>query len=562
MTYTDLERELEKLRKVVARQGEEIRELRAAEAATASAGKPGDAPASARRLQHFGQATDDPDDLESGATPPESTAQLGLSAGYIGSHNTAVGLSAGEGLSPRSGFPRIGDKAPDNATGGGYHNTAMGVEALTAWRTFHGETPYCFRNTAFGRGALRDLSDGYLNVAVGTDAGRHTNLGHRNTFVGANAGKWVGSVDPISDNIEPPTHPEVNGQYVGAETDWHNAPAGAESPPLEGSRNTLVGRNAGHKGVRISSCVAVGYNAGSGWLMNHGAIAIGRNCLLENRFASRTVAIGTYAMARSITGGGDTVAVGHEALDAVSGVNNVAIGAYAGHALGDGNQNVFIGEQAGAAKTSGNNNVFIGRLAGEQNLNGSGNIFIGRMAGRTDASAANTLIIHNATTKPFLRGSMGDGNAWWLQVRGNLEPSTTATWALGSSSLRWTAVHAVNGVIQPSDRGLKNAIEDDDLGIEFISKLRPVVWKWRNQKDTDDHRGLIAQDVAHALQEFDDRRGFAGLITDGGEMGLCMTEFIGPLIKSVQQLESRISTLESGHAHDADREARTRTRLR
>jgi hypothetical protein len=549
MTYTDLERELEKLREVVARQGEEIRELRAAEAAAASAAKPGDASVSARRLQHFGETADDPDALEAGGTPPESTELLGLTGGYIGSHNTAFGLSAGEGLPPRSGFPLLGERTLDNATGGGSYNTAVGVEALTAWRNFHGETPYCFRNTAFGRGALRDLSDGYLNVAIGTDAGRHTNLGHRNTFVGANAGKWVGSVHPLSDNIKPPSHPVVNGQVVGADTNWQRAPAGAEAPPFEGSRNTLVGRNAGHKGVRIDSCVAVGYNAGSGWLMNNGAIAIGRSCLLENRFASRTVAIGTAAMASSNAGGGDTVAVGHEALAAVSGVNNVALGAFAGRALRDGNQNVFIGEQAGAAKTSGNNNVFIGRLAGEQNLSGSGNIFIGRMAGRTAASAANTLIIHNATTTPFLRGSMGDGGAWWLRVRGNLEPSQTATWALGSSSLRWTAVHAVNGVIQASDRRLKKAIEDDDLGIDFISKLRPVVWKWRNQKDTADHRGLIAQDVARTLQEFGDRRGFAGLITDGGKLGLCMTEFIGPLIKSVQQLETRISRLESKQAN-------------
>jgi hypothetical protein len=468
-----------------------------------------------------------------GANDPSTCASDDVLDGFTGCRNTAFGGFAGSGLLPDDAFPD---------SGGGYFNTAIGFDAMIAATGGRAEQngqpvsfthPYCFRNTAVGRGALRDTADSYENVAVGSDAGRHTIIGSKNTFVGSNAGKWVGSFDPACDGL--------NAPVGGASKEW--APTGGQDkPPHEGSRNTLIGRNAGHHGVKIQACVAVGYNAGNGWAASSDCIAIGRNSFFRNPFATRTIAIGSFAMYDSPEGGSDTVAIGHEALMHSVGINNVVIGTGAGRVMAAGNQNVFIGDQAAGEKPAGTDNVIIGRAAGERSDGGNGNIFIGRMAGH-DAQGSDTLIIHNATTTPFLLGKMGEAGAWWLQLRGHFLPSASNAWTLGNPAARWQQVYATNGTINTSDATLKKDVAEDDLGLDFIRELCPVVWKWRDQSDEGDHRGLIAQDVAKVLSKFEGRRGFAGLIA-GEKLGLCMTEFIGPLIKSVQELDARMREIE------------------
>jgi hypothetical protein len=373
-------------------------------------------------------------------------------SGFTGAENTVLGRNAAIFLPPNGGTP----------SGGGYMNTVVGYEALRA-------ADFAHRTTAVGRGALRDCATGWLNVAVGTDAGRHTVLGHRNTFIGSNAGKWVGSLNPQADDHPVPDAPAADNTF-----DY-----GADLPD-QGSRNTLIGRNAGHLGTQIQSCVAVGYNAGALWLRNDATTAVGRNALIENTEASGTVAVGAFAMDGSTAGGNHSVAIGFEALRQNSANNNVAIGAFAGE-TSDGGQNVFIGEQCAGQKQTGSDNVFIGRLAGEANTDGSGNIFLGRMAGRFEPGS-NKLIIHNtSSTAPFLKGSMGDAGLWWLDVRGDVRPNEDGAWSLGSLAQRWNRLYAVNGTISTSDGSLKTAVQEDDLGLEFIRVIRPRnIWvRWR-----------------------------------------------------------------------------------
>lgn len=157
---------------------------------------------------------------------------------------------------------------------------------------------------------------------------------------------------------------------------------------------------------------------------------------------------------------------------------------------------------------------------------------------------------------------------------------------LGSSAMRWTEVWATNGTIQTSDGRQKTDISDSDLGLNFISSLRPVSYKWITGKNvTRDviigyteievgrdeegnpiyervpqyeteivetipglrpHYGLIAQEVKSVM----DGQGiadFAGFIHDSGTdyMGLRYEEFIAPLIKAVQELKSEVELLKS-----------------
>jgi hypothetical protein len=66
-----------------------------------------------------------------------------------------------------------------------------------------------------------------------------------------------------------------------------------------------------------------------------------------------------------------------------------------------------------------------------------------------------------------------------------------------------------------------------------LPSVEPSSWRWINHTDRADHRGLIAQDVAAALGELDNQRGFAGLVDENGELGLCMTEIVGPMIGAI-----------------------------
>lgn len=116
--------------------------------------------------------------------------------------------------------------------------------------------------------------------------------------------------------------------------------------------------------------------------------------------------------------------------------------------------------------------------------------------------------------------------------------------SMGASSFRWTAVWAVNGTIQTSDRREKTDIQPETLGLDFINRLRPDSFQWKatDAANAGVHHGLIAQDVQQAL----DGTGFAGLHTptsDKDRFGLNYDELTGPMVLAIQQLDSRVAVL-------------------
>jgi len=124
-------------------------------------------------------------------------------------------------------------------------------------------------------------------------------------------------------------------------------------------------------------------------------------------------------------------------------------------------------------------------------------------------------------------------------------PATDNVGYVGDISYRWQAIYAVNGTIQTSDAREKTQIQDSTLGLEFISSLRPVQYKWNdNYLDPRTHYGLIAQDVKAAIPEGVD---FGGLIEqeDGGKMSLGYTEFVAPLVKAIQEQQALITQLQA-----------------
>jgi hypothetical protein len=159
---------------------------------------------------------------------------------------------------------------------------------------------------------------------------------------------------------------------------------------------------------------------------------------------------------------------------------------------------------------------------------------------------------------------------------GNTQPGTDNAYSLGVSGTRWSAVWAANGTIQTSDEKEKKDIIDADLGLDFISKLRPVSFKWKvgqnivtsevvkdeegnpildeegNEKTESvivprkgkrTHYGLIAQEVEELL----DGKDFGGFIHDEetDTKGLRYDQFIPLLIKSIQEQQVQIEELKA-----------------
>jgi hypothetical protein len=140
-------------------------------------------------------------------------------------------------------------------------------------------------------------------------------------------------------------------------------------------------------------------------------------------------------------------------------------------------------------------------------------------------------------------------------------PATDNVGYVGDITYRWAAIYAVNGTIQTSDGREKNTIQDSSLGLSFVKSLRPVSYKWNVGEnivtyDEDGkeivtprpgirtHYGFIAQEVKAAIPEGVDFGGFLEEPNDG-RMSLRYAEFIGPLVKAIQEQQAIIESLKA-----------------
>ncbi|MDY0251164.1 MAG: tail fiber domain-containing protein [Pseudomonas sp.] len=159
---------------------------------------------------------------------------------------------------------------------------------------------------------------------------------------------------------------------------------------------------------------------------------------------------------------------------------------------------------------------------------------------------------------------------------GSVRPRIDNSTPLGDPSLRWREVWAVDGTINTSDAKEKSNIQDSDFGLDFINELRPKKWIWNGRKRP--HYGLLAQDVESVIQK--KGKDFAGLIKSNLTMvartpeeeskskekvvvrtehvkpndeimesfdsyGLRYHEFIGPIIKAIQEIDQKLIRIET-----------------
>ena len=129
-----------------------------------------------------------------------------------------------------------------------------------------------------------------------------------------------------------------------------------------------------------------------------------------------------------------------------------------------------------------------------------------------------------------------------VNVDGVLRPATNNQRTLGDGTNRWSEVFATNPAINTSDRNMKKDIKPITNALQFVRKLKPVQYKWKENSHGRTHTGYIAQDVleANPLGLSDN---WSGYVDTGNGLGLRYGEFISVNTKAIQEIDEKLKIL-------------------
>jgi trimeric autotransporter adhesin len=204
--------------------------------------------------------------------------------------------------------------------------------------------------------------------------------------------------------------------------------------------------------------------------------------------------------------------------------------------------NTVIGKGAGVAVTTGGYNVCIGVDCGDTLTTGSTNILIGNTARTSSASGSHQISMGVVAT------CVGDNNFTF----GN--QTTDSNIAFGATV-----------ITAPSDIRLKEDIQDEEIGLDFIKDLRPVTFLWKKEKDCPPdmkvykegsekrvmngkyNHGFIAQEVKATIDAHGFKEGFDMWQEDelDGRQRVAPSAIMSVMVKAVQELSTQVDELKS-----------------
>ena len=432
-----------------------------------------------------------------------------------GQQNTAVGYGALQCQTYQTNNTAVGCGALSNNTGNS--NDAFGLGALR----YNGSV----FNAAFGGNALASNTTGARNTAMGNQALFYNTTGARNTAVGMSALRYntTGYCNVAVGYKALCNNRQRNNTAIGANAGCSN---------YGGYRNIFVGTGSGGNVIGGQSNVFVGYSSGTG-----------TPC-----YTSRNVAIGAFAK----TGGDCNVSIGFEAgrYSANFGgstLRNTAVGYRAlrgsySTCCFSASRLTAIGACALACKTTGNYSTAIGDGALRSETSGCCNTAVGYRSSNQITTARNTIHVGHESSP-----SNTSNHTLWGNSSNNVCNCIYTEWSNVSDCRDKTDIQAL----------------PDNLGLNLIKKLRPVSFKWDHRdtyvreckyeygqkdgtlKSEKEHYGLVAQELKQTLDELDAKFDGLGHDVEKDAYRLTYAELIAPLIKAVQELEARITSLEN-----------------
>lgn len=316
--------------------------------------------------------------------------------------------------------------------------------------------------------------------------------------------------------------------------------------------NTVFGYEAGKNTSTGSHITAIGYRAGFSITCYCDSTFIGFNAGCANNRQNNVFV-------------GSCVGVGNN-----SGRNNVVVGKCAGYGLMS--NSVAIGGKALACGSNYDNSVAIGNAAGRNGPSNSVNI--GEAAGF--ASGVNAVrsvnIGHNAgqfayccnnVTIGACAGRFGtQNNSVQIGFYAYGAYNTSNKFVLGRYSANNSYVYV--GWTNVSDSRDKTNIENlpDNLGLNFIRKLRPISFKYDSRipymfkcgfeygvkdgtlKKNECNYGFLAQEIEQAAKDLNVNFDGVSYDTYNDRYGVKMLELLSPIVKSIQELNNELDNIE------------------
>lgn len=310
--------------------------------------------------------------------------------------------------------------------------------------------------------------------------------GNSNTFFGVSAGiSATGTINTgfgvgaLSGNLTGGSNTAIGDDALASDTSGSNNTASGTFALIfdtSGSNNTAAGSGALFENDAGNENTADGASALGNNTSGSDNTATGYQALLINTTGNDNTADGSLALARNSTGAKNT-AIGEGALqNNVSGTSGTAVGRGALNQNSTGGRNVGIGQHALYGNTTGHNNIGIGVNAGDNLTTGSNNIEIGS------------------------EGAVSDGKT----IR--IGESQTATYIAGIGGAAVTGADVVInasgrlGIVASSAR-YKHDIRDMGATSDGLMKLRPVTFKYNDDRQGTRQYGLVAEEVERIYPE-------------------------------------------------------------
>ena len=488
-----------------------------------------------------------------------------------GNYNTAVGRSSMRDNTTASSNTAVGHNAMLlNTTG--TRNLAIGANAYDAsdteddniaigYNAMTTNTAGGVTNVAIGNYSLDALTSGDGNVGVGMETLSATNTGRYNTAVGYRT---------LYTNTSGDTNVAVGKEslYYNTTGDDNIALGNqALTSNTTGASNTAIGTNALTANTTADDNVAIGHNTLSANTTGTRNIAIGRAAYYGSDTESDNMAIGYNAMTTNTAGGTKNVAIGNYTLDALtSGDQNVGIGYTVMSGLSTGSANTAVGYQAFNGNP-GSNGVAIGWNAGAD-VTGNDNTLVGVQAGNFDTAITGGT--KNVCLGAYAHTSAAGAVAQFV-VGYNVAGVGDNNFTFGNASTDSNIAYGATSISAPSDIRLKEDIQDEKIGLDFINDLRPVTFQWKKAKDIPEemkthvagsdervmngkyNHGFIAQEVKSVIDKYDIKDGFSMWLEDeaDGRQRIAEGELMSIMTKAIQELSAkndallaRIETLE------------------
>jgi len=427
--------------------------------------------------------------------------------------------------------------------------TSGGSGAAVSWTTIAGGlSSDSQKNTVGGTNAGDSFTgtDANDNTLIGYDAGTAITSGDQNVCIGSGAGESI----------------------------------------TTGANNVTIGFEAGLNSNN-SGIIAIGYHAAHSVTGTNNTVAISGSALYSLTTGPLNNAIGTSALYTNQTGWSNC-AFGVRSLKFATASYNTAFGTDTGQKVTTGNYNTYLGNAAGpgGADCTGNYNTGIGQQTlhsqGGADLSGANNTCIGGFSGYYITTAShNTCVGHkalNVATTGWSNTCLGfeSGKAITTGI-GNVgigydsltsnSPSgniTTGNYNVCLGDNRITNLYCADTSISSSDSRDKTDVTSFTHGLDWITQLRPVTYRWDRRSWYEDrtpdgsrkrdkiHLGFIAQEAIEVEKKFgyaDKKDNF--LVANQDEdvnnpsYGFKYERLVPILVNAIKELSAKVEALEA-----------------